>query len=212
MSLMLHNCFGLVKVDPREIIVTVSAITDKGVGISRGYGLETERDLLPEGSSITLRVEGTGLDPLSYEWRFNGEILEGITGNSYTIDEAAVSDQGEYVVTVSDACGSITTAPAILTVLVPPTIVEHPQSQTVRVGDTVTFSVTVTKTATLPVWYRWRHGSNTLTNQPLNAHTSTYTINNVQLGDAGDYRVVVTNAANCLRVFLTDPATLTVEP
>jgi len=53
MSLMLHNCFGLVKVDPREIIVTVSAITDKGIGVSRGYGLETERDLLPEGSSIT---------------------------------------------------------------------------------------------------------------------------------------------------------------
>jgi hypothetical protein len=51
--LMQHNCFGLVKVNPNEIIVTVSAITEKGLGLTRGYGLEVERDMLPQGSSVT---------------------------------------------------------------------------------------------------------------------------------------------------------------
>jgi hypothetical protein len=169
---------------------------------------------VPEGSNITLRVEAEGLDPLSYEWRFNGEVMVGVTGNSFTITNAGRSDEGQYVVTVSDACGSVTTAPPLtLTVLICPWILEHPQSRTVRVGDTVTFSVSVTNTATLPVWYRWRHGGVTLTNQPLNAYTSTYTINNVQLTQAGTYTVVVTNAAfpRC-NPYVSNPATLTVEP
>lgn len=165
-----------------------------------------------EGTNITLHVEATGPGPLSYEWRLDDEVIPGITGDSYTIPSAQTSDAGTYRVTVSDVCGSVTTDPLILTVLVKPTIVEHPQNQTVRVGDSVTFSVTVTNTATLPVGYRWRQAGTTVTNQVLWQHTAFYTIDNVQLSHAGDYTVAVTNAAYPSPGYLSNPGTLTVEP
>jgi hypothetical protein len=163
-----------------------------------------------EGESVTLQVQATGMGTLSYEWRLDDAVIPEAAGNTLTISSAQFSDQGQYTATVSDACGSVTTEPAALTVLMLPTIVDHPQSQSVQVGDSVTFTVTVTNAATLPIGYRWRHGITTLTNQILNQHTAFYTINNVQTHHAGTYTVVVTNAAYHLPGFLSSSATLEV--
>ncbi len=48
---------------------------------------------------------------------------------------------------------------ARLTILIDPIIVVQPLSQSIPTGGTVTLSVTVTNTATLPVNFRWRRGS-----------------------------------------------------
>ena len=70
-----------------------------------------------------------------------------------------------------------------------PTISAQPQSLTVKVGSNVTFSVTATGTP--PPSYQWRFAN---TNIP-GATSSNYTRLNVQLSDAGNYSVGVTNVA-----------------
>jgi hypothetical protein len=59
------------------------------------------------------------------------------------------------------------------------------------VGDTVSF--TVSATGALPLSYRWRKDSLTVTNLTLNATTAALTLTNVQANHAGNYTVVVTN-------------------
>jgi beta-mannanase/fibronectin type 3 domain-containing protein len=70
----------------------------------------------------------------------------------------------------------------------PPSITTQPRSQTVNVGANVTFSVGATGTA--PLSYQWRFNGGSISG----ATSSSYTKNNVQTSDAGNYSVVVTNA------------------
>jgi len=77
-----------------------------------------------------------------------------------------------------------------------PAIVQHPESLMALVGDTVSFSVAATGTP--PLYYRWRFNSGFIaTSQP---QTSTLTLTNVQLTNAGLYSVIVTNSANTVGV------------
>jgi hypothetical protein len=70
----------------------------------------------------------------------------------------------------------------------PPEIVAHPSSQQVRLGSTVTFSEGVR--GGLPLAYQWQlNGSNV-----SGATNALLTVTNVQPSNAGNYRVVVTNA------------------
>lgn len=69
----------------------------------------------------------------------------------------------------------------------PPSISVPPQSQTAGVGNNVTFSVAASGVGTLS--YQWRKNSSNIGG----ATGSSYTISNVQTGDAGSYDVIVTN-------------------
>jgi len=89
-----------------------------------------------------------------------------------------------------------------------PTFVEHPQSQTVQVGGTAIFHVTVAGTP--PFGYRWRR--NGITIVPFGVGTDTLIISNVQPSHAGVYNVIVTNAANPAPGVLSSNAVLTVIP
>src|SRR5262245_31554131 len=76
----------------------------------------------------------------------------------------------------------------------PPVITQQPQSQTVASnGCNVTFSVTVSSGT--PVFYQWRfNGVNIPGATSAGGNTSTYTINNVQSSQAGNYSVACTNS------------------
>jgi trimeric autotransporter adhesin len=94
---------------------------------------------------------------------------------------------------LSDASDAVTNPLATLPLLVRPAITAQPQSQTVAAGADVAFSVSAS--GTLPISYRWRRGSTTLTNMILNEYTSTYSIPYVQATNAGTYTVYLTNLA-----------------
>ena len=91
----------------------------------------------------------------------------------------------------------------------PPVLTRHPTSQTVDAGTTVTFNVTATGTP--PLSYQWRLEGMDLSDGGLvrGATTSTLTLSNVPLAQAGSYSVVVSNAAD--RVTSSN-ALLTVTP
>jgi photosystem II stability/assembly factor-like uncharacterized protein len=69
------------------------------------------------GDSVTFSVDASGTG-LTYQWRKGGINIAGATGSSYTIASVAAGDAGSYDVVVSGTCGSVTSNPATLTVVV----------------------------------------------------------------------------------------------
>jgi hypothetical protein len=70
----------------------------------------------------------------------------------------------------------------------PPSITEDVQDQQIFVSQTASFSVLAS--GTLPLFYQWYYNTNSLL---TNATSSSISITNAQLTDAGGYSVVVSN-------------------
>jgi hypothetical protein len=71
------------------------------------------------GQTAFFRVGVSG-DSLYGQWQFNGIDLTGATNTLLGIPNAQTADAGSYTFTVSNLVGSASSAPASLTVLVPP--------------------------------------------------------------------------------------------
>jgi lysophospholipase L1-like esterase len=141
------------------------------------------------GTTATFNGAASGTAPLSYQWQFNGANLPGATGTSLTLNNVQGTDAGNYALVITNAGGSVTSAAAVLTVWVPPSIASQPQSRTNVSGTTAAFSVVANGTP--PLSYQWQfNGANI-----GGATGATFTLGNVQAGDAGNYTVVVTNSA-----------------
>ena len=70
-----------------------------------------------------------GDQPLSCQWSFNGtNLLGGATNATLTLPNAQPVHTGSYSVQVNNSFGTVTSAPATLTVLVPPAILSQPAS------------------------------------------------------------------------------------
>jgi hypothetical protein len=81
------------------------------------------------GGSVTLSVSVTGTPPLSYQWQLNGGELSGQTNSNLTLNNAGPSDQGSYLVRVSNPGGTTNSQPATITVLSPnPSFVPYPSA------------------------------------------------------------------------------------
>ncbi|WMJ73976.1 immunoglobulin domain-containing protein [Cytophagaceae bacterium ABcell3] len=70
-----------------------------------------------EGEELTLTVTASGPGELSYQWFRNGQAIEGATGATYTVTEAAVSDAGTYHVVVSNENGDTQSASVEVTII-----------------------------------------------------------------------------------------------
>ncbi|MBL9148979.1 MAG: VCBS repeat-containing protein [Phycisphaerae bacterium] len=77
------------------------------------------------GDRVAFSVVAGGPGPLTYQWRKDGVDLadggpvSGATGETLLIAPASVRDAGAYDVVVANACGSVTSAPATLSVTAP---------------------------------------------------------------------------------------------
>ncbi len=140
------------------------------------------------GANVSFSVTANGTAPLAYQWRFYGTNVSGATTNPFSISNIQPANAGNYTVVITNAFGSITSSIAALTVTTSPTISTHPQSQTVTVGGNATFSVVASGSA--PLGYQWRFNNADIGGATLDS----YTRNNAQLVDAGNYSVVVTNS------------------
>ena len=69
------------------------------------------------GGSVTFQVVATGAPPLTYQWRQDGVPLAGENYASLTLEDLQRGDQGAFDVVIANTCGSVTSAPALLTVL-----------------------------------------------------------------------------------------------
>lgn len=173
---------------------------------------QTTSQTVTEGNSVTISVTAEGDDPMTYTWTFNG-LQIATSSSSYLISSVPLSAAGTYTVTVSNAAGTATSSPIVLTVnastpIAPvPTITSHPASQSLSLGADANFSVTAT--STIAMTYQWLFNGATI----AGAVSSTLTVPAVTLASQGYYSVVISNASgtansNSGYLTVTDPTPL----
>lgn len=69
------------------------------------------------GETATFTVVAFGKPPITYQWFFENQPINGATGSTLTIQNVQLSDQGRYNVAVSSSAGSITSSYGTLHVL-----------------------------------------------------------------------------------------------
>ncbi len=74
-----------------------------------------------EGARAELLVCAAGSPMLAYQWLFGGSSLPGASASVLALDPVRAIDAGAYSVIVTNSYGSVTSAPAILSVLPSPT-------------------------------------------------------------------------------------------
>jgi|GEM_PF-1407407 len=139
------------------------------------------------GGTAIFSVTNSGIAPFTYQWRFNGTNLPGATGPVLTLNNVQTNQAGPYSVRIDNAQGFTISTNAILTVLRPPFITAQPTNFTVLAGGTANFSVTAGGTP--PLSFQWRFNG---TNLP-GATSATLSVPNAQVGNQGDYSVIVGN-------------------
>src|SRR4030095_15581128 len=111
------------------------------------------------------------------------------TNTQLTLNGVQPANNGNYTVVITNTAGSVTSAVAVLTVLVAPAITGAPANPTIFDGDPASFTVSATGTA--PLSYQWRKDGNNI----AGANAATYTIPAAHASDEGLYSAVVTNPA-----------------
>jgi hypothetical protein len=140
-----------------------------------------------QGSNVTLTASADSTLPIQYQWQYKGKPIKGATNANYGIASASVASSGDYRVVAVTSGGSATSATAIASILIPPSITRAPKP--VLVGNTLRASFSVKAAGSAPLSYQWQFNG---ANIP-NAKSATHVIENAQPGQIGSYRCVVTN-------------------
>ncbi len=151
------------------------------------------------GQSASFSIGATGTGPLQYQWTFNGRALPGATSSNLALSSVQFAQAGNYSVTVFNQAGSVASAVAHLTVSTPLLLLSSPTNQAVRPGGNATFQVLAVSSS--PIRYQWQRDGLSLPG----ATTSSLSIPNAQLADAGAYSCQLTDA---LGTVSTPPAQL----
>lgn len=162
------------------------------------------------GSNALFSVVATGIGPLTYQWRFQGANLSNATNEMLLVANAQLSNGGVYDVVVSNSFGPVSSTSAALGILINPSITAQPLSQSVALGGNVTFSVAVTGHPA-PFTFEWRRGSLGVWTNVTSDPVSFFTLTNAQTNQAGNYRVVIKNAANAQPGIISSNAVLTMH-
>lgn len=144
------------------------------------------------GDQVTLSVEFTGSTPLSVQWFKDEAEIPGAIAPSLVLPPVDVRGdlQGSYTVRLSNAAGAVISTPAVLLTRTAPRIAEFgPLQQTVAPGQPIHLEVVAFGNGLTAASYRWFHETTELANTG-----PTLEISAAAEGDAGFYKVIVSNA------------------
>jgi len=144
------------------------------------------------GNNATFSISATNAG--GYRWRKNGNNITGATLSSYTINNIALSDSGNYDVVLSDtsSCGNIFSAVVRLAINPSPVISTQPTNQVLCADDNLTLAVTASNFAN----FQWRKAGVNI----VGANSATYTVNPVPVSASGLYDVVVNPLSACVSI------------
>lgn len=147
--------------------------------------------LVSQGQTASFKVEVIGTAPFAYQWYRDGALIIDATNSIYTTAPVIASDNGaRFVVIASNLYGAATSAPpAVLNLLVPPTIVSQPTDLTVTNGSPASFNVGATSSAAIS--HQWRFNGIELTGET----NATLSIASASPSHAGGYDVIASNFA-----------------
>ncbi len=194
---------------------TAVSLTVNAVLVGPSITTQPTAQSVTVGQSAAFSVVATGSGTLTYQWTKGGVSISGATAATYTIASTATTDAGSYAVVVTNSVSSVTSTSATLTVNaapVGPVIVTQPVAQAKLVGQSASFTVVATGSATLT--YQWTKNGAAISG----ATSSTYSISSVAIVDAGNYAVVITNSvssvtSSAVALTVTPPAaTITTQP
>ncbi len=162
---------------------------------------QPQSQTIDQGNSATFSVVASGTPLLFYQWRFNGSNIGGATASSFTRNNVQSTNAGSYSVLITNGVSAVTSSPAVLSVIVPPTILGEPSDVNTGIGLNATFTVTATGTPMLQ--YQWLFNGSNISG----ATASSVTITNIQPVNIGSYAVIVSSTYG---TNLSDTATLNI--
>jgi hypothetical protein len=144
-----------------------------------------------EGADVILRVEVVGTPPLTYQWLDFGIPMENQTNSTLVFSNITTLQGSSYQVQITNPFGDVLSdvAEIVVSPTAPPTITQEPASIIRYAGATATLAVSATGGSRLG--YQWQKSEANISG----ATNSSLTFSNVQPANAGDYRVIVSNAA-----------------
>jgi hypothetical protein len=171
------------------------------------------------GQTATFTVAASSPDTPSYSWSAlspvagsqwvglaystPGPDFSGGATSTLSVKTSSASYQGwQFRCQIQGGGTSVISNSATLTVNLAPAITTQPQSQTITAGGMATLSVTAA--GITPLSYQWQKNGADLNG----ATAASYTISYAQPGDAGAYKVIVTNSAGTV---ISAAATLTIN-
>jgi immunoglobulin I-set domain protein len=111
--------------DDTRMKITYLQNTTPGVPVVRRQ--PTDRRVRA-GTTLNLEVLATGMEPLAYQWRFNGANISGETNAAFVLDQLEVTDTGFYSVLVTNEAGCALSSEAKITVVeIPPFKLGRPE-------------------------------------------------------------------------------------
>jgi hypothetical protein len=164
------------------------------------------------GRSASLSVAVAGTAPFFYQWRFNNENMYGANGAVLNIPLLQPDHAGTYSVVIFNSAGSVQSADAQLTLLLPPSVILQPTNRNVIIAPdpraarvrvviggvtnlvpmtNVTFT-TAGSSVNSAVSYQWRFNGVSIPG----ATGTSITITNVQLEDEGSYSCVISDTVD----------------
>ncbi len=152
-----------------------------------------------DGESVTMRVEASGgTGSYSYQWyrttSANTNTTQVSTSQNYTFTASSSDDGYYYYCVVTSGSEIMISLRAKLTVMDELTITDHPTSQSVLNGDTVTLSVTAIG-GTGSYTYQWYRATNSTATGSKVSTSQNYTFTATSAYDGNYYYCVVTSGS-----------------
>jgi len=154
------------------------------------------------GGAFVMSIEAMGSGDVTYQWRMDGVVQEGKTQSVLSLADLKLSDAGAYAVEVVNEAGITMSEDAELQVLIPVTVIEQPQNQSVVAGSLVLFEAVIS--GSNPIAYQWYFNGSPVEG----AVEASIRIENSSNEDQGDYYVVASNSVSTVS---SEPGTLVVN-